>query len=232
MDSFINLKIQPLFDYCVLASILGFILFIGFGIDAYGTVSVSRMIANSEYGIGISLLIVFIHAISVMIYLLIVSKYIKKDVRCGCIRFDLAQYNIIVALCAGYLFFLLLAIFIKVDNDTDAHNVFVVVSVILAILSSWIHRHAFSERVEKNEQYLWASEFTTALIISVLALLFFVLEENILEYVLLTLLLMDKKFKLVTLTQTGLLNAFNLSVNVTIVENESSAKVLPQSSIF
>lgn len=232
MEKFLSLKIQPLFDYCVISSLLGFVIFVAFGINNDGTVSVSLMIANSEYGIGIALLIGFVHAISVVIYLVIVSKYIQKDVRCGCLRFDLAQYNIIVSLCAGYLFFLILAVFIKVDDDSDAHNVFVVISIVLAVLSSWIHRHAFAERNEKNEQLLWTSEFLTAVVISILSLLFFLLEENILEYIILALLLLDKKLKIVTLTQSGLLNAFNLEVTVILEEKNDSARVASQSSIF
>jgi len=232
MEKFVSVKIQPLFDYCVLVSILGFIIFISIGITTDGVISVSRMIANSEYGIGVALLIGIFHSVSVAIYLIIISKYIEKDVRCGCIRFDVAQYNIIVSLCIGYIFFLILAIFFKVDDYNDAHNVFVVIAIVLAVVSSWIHRHAFIERNEKNEDLLWASEFLTAVVISVLSLLFFVLEENIFEYILLTLLLLDKKLKIVTLTQSGLLNAFNLEVTITVDEKNNSTRVTPQSSIF
>lgn len=232
MEKFLSVKIQPLFDYCVLVSIVGFVIFVAFGINNDSTVSVSRMIANSEYGIGIALLIGFIHAVSVLIYLIIISKYIQKDVRCGCLRFDLAQYNIIVALCVGYIFFLVLAVFTKVDDDNDAHNAFVVIAIIMAVLSSWIHRHAFAERNEKNEQLLWASEFLTALVISILAMLFFVLGENIIEYILLVLLLLDKKLKIVTLTQTGILNVFNLEITITVEEQNGPEQVTPRSSIF
>lgn len=234
-ETFLSIRIQPLFDYCVLFSIIGFVIFLAVGVENHGTLSISGMIAKTpEYGVGISLLILFVHSIAVFFYLIIVSKYIRQDVRCGCIRFDVAQYNIIVALCLGYLLFLILAIFVKVDEDNDAHNVFVVIALVLAVASSWIHRHAFAERIEKNEQYLWASEFLVALCVTILGVLFIALEENVLEYVLIILLLLDKKLKIMALTQSGLLNAFDLIVNVVLeeVSPSSESRVIPQSSIF
>lgn len=233
-EIFTTFKIQPLFDYSILFSLVGFILFVVSGFANYGTVSVSKMIAKApDYGIGIAMLIVFIHSIAVLLYLIIISRYIKQDVRCWCIRFDIAQYNIIVALCIGYIFFITLGIFIKVDNDTDAHNTFVVIAVIMAVLSSWIHRHAFGERIEKKEEYLWASEFLTAFIITVLSILFIYLEENVLEYFLIGILLIDKKLKIMTLTRTGLLNALDLVVEIALEEQRDSVPtVISQSSIF